>query len=285
MGPARPPGHGGLPRALDAARAALEAHAGGAPVALLTVLEAPDGSALGPGARLLVRETGAQARDAGDPELAGGAEELARRVLAGEPPLTVEIQVGAGRYRVYAEAQRAPESLVVVGAGHIGLPLARLGALLGFRVTVLDDREEFATAARFPEAAEVIRADFADPFRDVAIGPTSYVVLVTRGHRYDFDCLGRLLGAPRAPRYIGLIGSRRRVRAAFRALLEAGVPREALAAVRAPVGLDIGAETPEEIAVSIAAEIVQVRRLGPDARHASLTAGERVLERLLPEPE
>ena len=166
------------------------------------------------------------------------------------------------------------------------MPLARLGAMLGFRVTVLDDREEFADEARFPEAARVIRADFADPFRDLRIGRRSYVVLVTRAHRYDFDCLSHLLQAtpdPTArPRYVGMIGSRRRVRAAFEALLEAGYTRAQLETVHAPIGLDIGAETPEEIAVSIAAEIIHVRS-GHQGNTAPRSALERVAHRLIPE--
>jgi xanthine dehydrogenase accessory factor len=124
--------------------------------------------------------------------------------------------------------------------------------------------------------------NFADPFRGLAIGPRTYIVLVTRAHRYDFDCLKQLIELEAEPRYIGMIGSRRRVRAAFHALLEAGIPRERLARVRAPLGLDIGAETPEEIAVSIAAELIAVRR-GGSALVASLSARENVLERLLPE--
>ena len=106
------------------------------------------------------------------------------------------------------------------------------------------------------------RMDFADPFRDVPIGPRTHVLLVTRAHKYDFDCLEHLLTRDPLPHYIGMIGSRRRVRATFQALLEAGIPRERVARVSAPVGLDIGAETPEEIAVSIAAELVALRRAG-----------------------
>ena len=182
---------------------------------------------------------------------------------------------------VFVDPVSAPEPLIVVGAGHIGVPVALLGQQLGFRVTVLDDRAEFATATRLPEGIEVRLVDFdADPFRDLRIGARTYVALVTRGHAWDFDCLRLLLAGDALPRYIGMIGSRRRVRAALTALLDAGVPRDRLALLHAPIGLDIGAETPAEIAVSIAAELVQVRR-GGSAR--PLTERERVLDRLLPE--
>jgi xanthine dehydrogenase accessory factor len=145
---------------------------------------------------------------------------------------------------------------------------------------VLDDREEFATDERFDDDVVVRRADFErDPFAGVTIDEGTYIALVTRGHRWDFDCLRRLIEQEVQPRYIGMIGSRRRVRAAFHALLEAGTPRDVLARIRAPIGLEIGAETPAEIAVSIAAEIIAVRRGAETA--GSIGERERVLERLL----
>lgn len=268
-------------RAVEAARAALAAAEGGDAVAtaLLVAVEPPD--ALPLGARLLLTEAGEHRGTLGALSLDAAAIRLAREALAGAGAAAHELSLDGVRATVYVEAQRPPDELFVVGAGHIAVPLARLGAMLGFRVTVLDDREEFATEARFPSAARVLRTDFANPFRGVRLGARSYVVLVTRAHSYDFDCLSRLIAAEPQPRYVGMIGSRRRVRAAFGALLDAGVPRERLARVSAPVGLDIGAETPEEIAVSIAAELVQVRRGGGAA--GTMGARERVLERLLPE--
>nr|PZN91031.1 MAG: hypothetical protein DIU52_04850 [bacterium] len=267
----------------DAARLALAAEAGGPAVALITVVGVPEGGA---GARLLGRrvallETGELRGILDGGALDARAVELGWRVLAGAPPGVEEVEAGGARFTLYAEACSGPEELLIVGAGHIAVPLAELGVRLGFRVAVLDDREEFATEERFPGASRVLRVDFADPFRDIAIGPRTYIVLVTRAHRYDFDCLKRLVERDVEPCYIGMIGSRRRVRAAFHALLEAGIPRERLARVRAPIGLDIGAETPEEIAVSIAAELIAVRR-GGAALAASLAARENVLERLLP---
>lgn len=166
---------------------------------------------------------------------------------------------------VYLEVRRPVRDLVIVGAGHIARPLCTLGALLGFRVTVVDDRPDFATRERFPEAERVLRADFSDPFRDVRLHPGSHVLLVTRGHKYDYECLLRALRVDPAPAYIGMIGSRRRVRATFVQLREEGFDAEALDRVHAPVGLDLGAETPEEIAVAVAAELVLVSRGGTGA--------------------
>jgi xanthine dehydrogenase accessory factor len=258
----------------DASRAALEAAAGGSSVACVLVTGGPRHA----GARLLVWEDG-QVQGVLEPGLAEVGVALAREVLR-QGGTRFETVQADGAFTLFVEAHRAPEPLLIVGAGHIAVPLARLGVALGFRVTVLDDREAFATAERFPADARVLRADFeTDPFAGVAIDARTSVALVTRGHRWDFDCLRRLVATEPLPRYVGMIGSRRRVRAAFRALLEAGLPREVLGLVRAPIGIEIGAETPEEIAVSIAAELVAARR-GVDVE--SLTSRERVLERLLP---
>ncbi len=272
--------------AVEAAAAVLDALAAGDAVASVVLLSSSAPGAGEPGARLLLSETGAVTGTLGDAALDAAALEAARARLASAEAGTQELQVGGEAVRVFLEAHLPPDELLIVGAGHIAVPLARIGGLLGFRVTVLDDREEFATEERFPEAALVLRADMANPFGDVRIGRRSYVVLVTRAHKYDFDCLSSLIartdaGSPE-PRYIGMIGSRRRVRAAFEALLGAGVPRARLARVHAPVGLEIGAETPEEIAVSIAAEIVRVRR-GQTGSCAPRSEQEQVLSRLVPE--
>lgn len=274
---------------LDAAAAALEAHRGGAAVAVVTRIPTEDGT---PAARILVREDGTVTGTLGDGELDARGVELGRAALDAAAVRTESVEVGGREHLLYAEAHHPPDELLIVGAGHIAVPLAQLGIMLGYRVTLLDDREDFATPERFPPEATVQRMDFADPFRDVRLSHRTHVLLVTRAHKYDYDCLRRLVHADLQPRYIGMIGSRRRIRAAFQALLDAGVPRERLAAVNAPVGLDIGAETPEEIAVSIAAELIQLRRAdGVHAPHAGdgipaarpLHRVERVLDRLLPE--
>jgi xanthine dehydrogenase accessory factor len=183
---------------------------------------------------------------------------------------------GPREVEVFVEVRRPVPDLVIVGAGHIARPMSRLGSMLGFRVWVLDDRPEFATRERFPEATFLIRASFDDPFRDVPVHAGSHVLLVTRGHRFDYDCLLRVLALDPPPAYIGMIGSRRRVRATFARLLEENVPHHRLEEVHAPVGLDIGAETPEEIAVAVAAELVATRRGGTGA---PLRDVERVTDR------
>jgi len=187
-----------------------------------------------------------------------------------------EIEVEGVRVEFYLEVRRPVQELIVVGAGHVAQPMAHVGALLGFRVTVIDDRPDFATRERFPDADRLIRVDFSDPFADVPLTPRSHILLVTRGHKYDYECLLRALRTDPPPAYIGMIGSRRRVRATYVQLIEEGIDRGLIDRIHAPVGLDIGSETPEEIAVSVAAELVMLRRGGTGV---PLKDVERVAER------
>ncbi len=259
--------------ALEAIARALD---GGPAVVVVTNI----GGMGAPGERLLLDADGTVQGTLGDDALDARATELARALLARGGVAYETVHTPAGEAQLFFEAHQAPERRVIVGAGHISVPLATIGSELGFRVLVLDDREEFATEERFAPGVTVQRADFeTDPFAGVTIDDRTYVALVTRGHRWDFDCLRRLLAHTVRPRYIGMIGSRRRIRAAFQALVDAGVPREQLATLHAPIGLDINAETPAEIAVSIAAELVAVRRQATNV--PTLTARERVLERLV----
>jgi len=152
---------------------------------------------------------------------------------------------------------RPRSSLVVFGAGHISLPLVRMASEVHFGITVVDDREEFANEKRFPLADRLLSAPFAEAFHHLAIDPDTYLVIVTRGHAFDRDVLRLALQFRSA--YVGMIGSRKKIRAIFESLKEEGVAREQLEEVHSPIGLDIGAKTPEEIALSIAAELVRVR--------------------------
>jgi xanthine dehydrogenase accessory factor len=153
---------------------------------------------------------------------------------------------------------RKTETLYCFGAGHVALPTAHLAALAGFRICVIDDRAEFANAERFPEADDIrVIDDFNDALSGLAIDGDSYIVIVTRGHAFDREVLEQSLRT--GARYIGMISSRRKKAEIFKALAEAGVSPEALARVHSPIGLPIGGETPEEIAVSIVAELISER--------------------------
>jgi xanthine dehydrogenase accessory factor len=166
--------------------------------------------------------------------------------------------VCGGSVRVLVEVVEPPAPLFVFGAGHVGRALAHVGARLGFALTVIDDRERELDPARLPEGAVLVQAapDFTAGLPPVP--PGAYVAVVTRCHRTDLAALRHAAG--RGAAYLGLIGSRRKVATVIERAIEAGTPRAALEGLRAPIGLPIGAETPEEIAISIAAEMVAVRR-------------------------
>lgn len=149
--------------------------------------------------------------------------------------------------------------LIVLGGGHIAKPLVEFGARLGFLVTVIDDRPSFANEGRFPDAEKVICESFEKCFDLLAINESAYVVIVTRGHRYDLDCLRQVLKYHAA--YIGMIGSKRRVKSVMEQLISEGYSQEQLCKVNAPIGLSIGAVTPDEIAISIIAQVISYRRL------------------------
>jgi len=147
--------------------------------------------------------------------------------------------------------------LYIFGAGHVSRPTAQVAALAGFRVTVLDDRPEFANAGRFPQAETKVLEGYDDCFASLSAGPGAFVVIVTRGHVHDAEVLAQALRTSAG--YIGMIGSRRKRDAVYQRLRGQGFTDADLARVHCPIGLDIGAETPEEIAVSISAELISHR--------------------------
>lgn len=161
--------------------------------------------------------------------------------------------------RVFIDPIVPQAHLLILGGGHIALPLVSLGKLLGYQVTVIDDRLSFANPGRFPQADHVICEDFRRAIRNQMIDLSTYVIVVTRGHRHDRTCLEEIFAKPAAA-YTGMIGSRRKIAALFEELRASGWEEDMLNNVYTPIGLDIGAQTPEEIAVSIIAEIIMVNR-------------------------
>ncbi|MCC7418131.1 MAG: XdhC family protein [Acidobacteria bacterium] len=162
-----------------------------------------------------------------------------------------------GPMEVYIEPIEPSPDLYIVGAGHVGFHLARFAGGTGFRVHVVDDREKFANAERFPDAVEVVADDIPAWIARTRLPPHAYAVIVTRGHTNDLEALRAL--APRELRYLGLIGSRAKVARIFEALAHDGIAPAALERVHAPIGLDLGAVTPQEIAVAILAELIAVK--------------------------
>ena len=166
--------------------------------------------------------------------------------------------VCGGTLEVFVEPVIPPAGLYIFGGGHVALSLCKVACLAGFEVTVIDDRGSYANRERFPEAGQVIAADFEAATATLQPSASSFLVIVTRGHRDDMRVLGWAVKTP--ARYIGMIGSRRKVLSIYGELEKAGIDRGLFERVHAPIGLEIGAITPEEIAVAIVAEMIAVRR-------------------------
>lgn len=167
----------------------------------------------------------------------------------------------SGSPRVFIDPIAGAQRLIIVGAGHIAVPLANLGSMLGFHVTVIDDRASFANRERFQGADDIIVKPFAAAIEGLRLDRHCYLISVTRGHAFDEEALRAALKNPNGC-FIGMIGSRRRVKATLERLEEDGFDPRLLDEIHAPLGLDIGAETPEEIALAIMGEIVRERRTG-----------------------
>lgn len=184
-----------------------------------------------------------------------------------EVPATLDEKVGRGRSTYFDEetglliesVPRKPR-VVIFGAGHVGVEIAKVAAGVGFHVVVYDDREEFANAERIPWAHEVRVKDFRTMFDGLEFDEDDYLLATTRGHNFDALVVEHV--AVSAAGYVGMLGSKRKRAVIFRALEAAGVPADAVGRVKTPIGLDIGADTPAEIAVSVVAELIKVRRLG-----------------------
>jgi xanthine dehydrogenase accessory factor len=229
---------------------------------LATVVALGEGAAVPPpGAKLLVERDGPVTGSLGAPELDQAVERDAREAMTDRKSQVISYPVPTGgTVDVFLEVLEPQPQLLIIGAGHIAVPLAHFGKVLGFEVVVIDDREKYANQERFPDADRVIAADFGLTLQDFAITPATYVVIITRAHTYDEESLRIILDKPWA--YLGMIGSRRRVQTVLRTLAGEGHEQDALGRIHAPIGLDIGAETPEEIGLSIIAEVAAVRRSG-----------------------
>jgi len=177
-----------------------------------------------------------------------------------------------GRVRVYIEPIVAEPHLVIFGAGHVGRALCRLGRFAGFQVTVGDDRTEFANEENLPDASRIVVLAWNQPLAQISIGDNTYIVIATRGHLHDFQVVAQALET--RARYIGLVGSRKKRGTLVKFLQEKGVTEDLITRVITPVGLPIGSVTPEEIAVSIVAQIIEYRRVhGPSSLSHSACSG------------
>ena len=183
-----------------------------------------------------------------------GKQKLAKYLKIKAPKL---MEIEKGKESVFVEPVRPYDILYLFGAGHVSTFVASLASMVGFRVIVIDDRKEFANKERFKEADELIVLPFSDVFKKINISSSSYIAIITRGHIHDLNVLREAL--KKSDGYIGMIGSRRKREIIYQALIKEGVSDERLKQVHSPIGMDIDAETPEEIAVSIVAELIRVR--------------------------
>ncbi|MGD0496861.1 MAG: XdhC/CoxI family protein [Bryobacteraceae bacterium] len=220
-------------------------------------------------AKLLVRDDGSMAGTIGGGCVEADVWNAAREVMQTEKPKRLTFNLGqdaaydnglicGGQLEVFIEPVLPVPRAFIFGAGHISKSLSKVLTLAGFASVVIDDREAFASRERFPDAAEVHAAEYEDVFPKLAIDESSYVLIVTRGHRDDMRVLKLAVATP--ARYIAMIGSKRKVLGVIRELEKEGVPRAAFERLHAPMGLDIGAISPEEIAISVAAEMIAARR-------------------------
>jgi xanthine dehydrogenase accessory factor len=232
-------------------------------------------------AKLLVREDGSMAGTIGGGCVEADVWTAAREVIDTEKPKHLTFNLGqdaaydnglicGGQLDVFVEPVLPVPRAFIFGAGHISKSLAKVANLAGFGTVVVDNREAFANRERFPDADQVHAQEYEDVFPQLGINETSYLIIVTRGHRDDMRVLNLAIATP--ARYIAMIGSKRKVLNVIRELEKEGVAREAFERIHAPMGLDIGAISPEEIAISVAAEMIAVRRnAGSNWRGLSLS--------------
>ena len=214
------------------------------------------------GAKMLFAANGEKVSSLGDTTLETALQDELTEILEKDAPGVFRWQVedsrnGEGAVWIFMDAVQPRPTLLIAGAGHVGQALCHLGKWLGFDIAIVDDRTNFASEERLPEADQIIIGDIAEELRKYPVDHLTYAVVVTRGHQHDEEALHSVIESN--ARYVGLIGSRRKIKLIYDDLREMGIPEERLARVYAPIGLDINSKTVPEIAVSIAAQLIQVR--------------------------
>jgi xanthine dehydrogenase accessory factor len=237
--------------------------------ALATIVEVQGSIPSHESSKILIRDDGSIAGTVGGGCVEAEVWSVAQEVMRDEKPRRLHFNLNAspeydnglicgGSLDIFVEPILATPTAFIFGGGHVGLHVAKVAKLAGFEVVVADDREAFANKERFPEAAATYAGPWQETFPKLNLDGHSYLVLVTRGHKGDLDCMRWAVGTP--AHYIGMIGSQRKLIEISKVLEREGVTAEQIARVHSPIGLDIGALTPEEIAVAIVAEMISVRR-------------------------
>lgn len=263
----------------DVLEEALRLRRAGVPVAVATLVQCLGSTPQKPGAKVLVSEEGLLAGTLGGGCLEAEVVAAARATLAEGRPRTLSFDLSegvgslvcGGSVLVFVEPLAARPRLVILGAGHVGRAAARAARFAGFRVAVADDRPEYADPARLPDAAEVVCGAFGEVLASLAVGAGDYVLVATRGHKHDFTAVRSALQTP--ARWVGLVGSRTKRALLFEQLGQEGFGPEQLARVVTPAGLPIGSVSPEEIAVSIVAQLIGIRRCHADATGGAAAGG------------
>ena len=260
---------------LNCAKEIEDAYAGGSPVAFASLIRAadsPDSGDSGIGAKLFIRQDGSTVGSLGSPALDQSALQEAFELMTHGKNKYVTAPNGA---EYFIEAYTTPPQLVLCGGGHVSKSIAPLAKTLGFRVFITDDRQEFANPDRFPEADIIVAKKPEDALTELPVNPNTFIIVATRGHRYDNVALAA--AANTSAKYVGLLGSKRKIILIYEDLFRMGIPADRIRELRAPIGLDIGARTPEEIAVSIMSEVLMFR-LGGDGSVMKLE--ERLIRRI-----
>lgn len=226
------------------------------PVSVATLVNKPEDKP-DLGAKLLISEDGTTEGSLSNTNLDQEAISIGKRLAAFGDNQFHRASDGS---QIYVEGFTTPPTLILIGGGHVNKAVSNLASTLGFRIFVIDDRPEFASKERFPEAEEVIIADYDKGLDNLKINSNTYIVVATRGHKYDDVALASAIQT--SARFVGLLGSKRKSILIYKNLLNSEVRMERIQEVHAPIGLNIGALTPEELAVSIMAEIIMVRRGG-----------------------
>jgi len=241
--------------------------------AIATVIKTAGAAPCGVGSKMLVRADGTTSGSFAGPKTDGRVAQEALQVIHdGQSHLThIHLDADQGEavgscgatLEVFFEVLHPEPRLIIAGAGYVAQALARLASALDFRIVVVDDRRDLADPVVFEEKVQLTFGDIPQTIHELEPDESSWIVIVTRGHHLDKDALQAALGTNAA--YVGMIGSPSKVKRIFKDLLKEGISRERLEQVHAPIGLDLGAETPDEIALSIAAEMVMIRKKGSGA--------------------
>lgn len=259
----------------DIYREIVKLQASGEEIALVTVILARGSTPREEGTKMLVKADGSIFGTIGGGGLEAQVIKEAVKIIGQGSPQRLhfsltnkevekEGQICGGEVEVFVEPILTASTMYLFGGGHISLPLARMGKMLGFKIVVLDDRSEFANPDRFPEADITLADDFTNLFPKLKIDKSSYIIIVTRSHQYDSTVLEWAVSTQAG--YIGMIGSKTKIKTIYSHLESKGISRELLDRVHSPIGLTINAQTPEEIAISILAEIISIRRSSQDCR-------------------